>query len=85
MFKLCTVTRENASYRSYYMEVPIGSGILRATMSNLVEVRYSFSLDFFFFNFAAFIYYLLYIVKQPCFVPKKTSRHLNFKLCKLKS
>jgi len=31
--------RANASYRSYYMDVPTGSGMLRATMSNLVQER----------------------------------------------
>jgi len=31
--------RANSSYRSYYMEVPTGSGMLRATMSNLVQER----------------------------------------------
>jgi len=31
--------RDTTSYRSYYMEVPTGSGMLRATMSNLVQER----------------------------------------------
>jgi len=31
--------RSNSAYRSYYMEVPTGSGILRSTMSNLVQEK----------------------------------------------
>ena len=53
-----SLVRMNSSYRSYYMEVPTGSGVLRSTMTNLVQVTYTIQKN------------TLLLSDFPCFVQK---------------